>query len=76
MSAGSAEHIPGNGGSAGDYGMVRALSLHLHALGYRFSWHPYYEARGWESWRELGFDYALMQPNCASLSAGSDAPLC
>ena len=59
----SAEHIPANGGSDGDYGMVRQLSAHIHRLGYRFSWHPYYEARGWESWRELGFDYALMQPN-------------
>ena len=30
-----------------------------------FTWIPYFEATGWQSWAELGFDFATMQPNWA-----------
>lgn len=39
----------------------------LHEAGLRFLWIPYYRADGWQRWRDLGFDVAIMQPNYAFL---------
>ena len=35
----------------------------VHSLGLEFVWIPYFKARGYERWRELGFDIAYHQPN-------------
>lgn len=34
-----------------------------HARGLEAFWIPYYDAGGWDRWRELGFDAAWQQPN-------------
>ena len=34
-----------------------------HARGLAAFWIPYYDAGGWDRWRELGFDAAWQQPN-------------
>ena len=38
---------------------------YLHSLGYKLFWIPYFEASGFQDWKENGFDIACMQPNYA-----------
>lgn len=38
---------------------------YLHSLGLKFFWIPYYQAWGFQDWKENGFDIACMQPNYA-----------
>lgn len=35
----------------------------LHEKGLWFYWIPYYQARGFRNWQQLGFDVAMLQPN-------------
>lgn len=35
----------------------------VHDKALRFYWIPYYEAPGFMEWKQLGFDYAFVQPN-------------
>jgi hypothetical protein len=52
-------------------GVVSGL---LKERGHRFIWIPWFRAAGWESWRDFGFDCAMMQSNYAFtsfLSGGS-----
>lgn len=35
----------------------------VHEKALRFYWIPYYEAPGFMEWKQLGFDYAFVQPN-------------
>ncbi len=35
----------------------------VHEKALRFYWIPYYEAPGFTEWKQLGFDYAFVQPN-------------
>lgn len=35
----------------------------VHEKSLRFYWIPYYEAPGFTEWKQLGFDYAFVQPN-------------
>lgn len=46
-----------------DRAIVQNTAAYIHALGYRFFWIPYYQARGFKEWDRLGFDVAMMQPN-------------
>ncbi|MBE3576214.1 MAG: DUF4855 domain-containing protein [Limnochordales bacterium] len=46
-----------------DRAIVQNTAAYIHALGYRFFWIPYYQARGFTEWDRLGFDVAMMQPN-------------
>lgn len=39
------------------------LSKRIQQLDKRFYWIPYWEARGYDKWKELGFDIAYLQPN-------------
>ncbi|MCM1067907.1 MAG: DUF4855 domain-containing protein [Muribaculaceae bacterium] len=39
------------------------IAPYIHAEGLEFSWIPYFKGRGYEKWRELGFDIAYHQPN-------------
>ncbi|MBR5746372.1 MAG: DUF4855 domain-containing protein [Clostridia bacterium] len=38
---------------------------YLHSLGYKLFWIPYFQASGFQDWKEAGFDIACMQPNYA-----------
>ena len=38
---------------------------YLHSMGYKLFWIPYFQASGFQDWKELGFDIACMQPNYA-----------
>ena len=59
----------GEGVRDADIPVVRAVADMLHAEGHRFLWIPWFSAPGWERWREMGFDVAIMQPNYAFQSS-------
>ena len=44
-------------------GFTPLIAPHIHQLGLQFVWIPYFKARGYRQWRELGFDIAYLQPN-------------
>lgn len=48
-----------------DEGLVRAVADAVHERGMGFHWIPWFRAPGYDRWRELGFDFAIMQPNYA-----------
>ncbi len=48
---------------AADAAVVTRVARALHAQRLRLLWIPYYDAAGWERWRERGFDEAWLQPN-------------
>lgn len=39
------------------------LSEYIHSLNKKFYWIPYWNAKGYDRWEELGFDIAYLQPN-------------
>ncbi len=43
--------------------IINAASDMVHAKGKDFCWIPYYASNGYNSWKEYGFDVAVMQPN-------------
>lgn len=43
--------------------VIVPVSEYVHAEGQKFYWIPYWKARGYEKWKELGFDIAYLQPN-------------
>ena len=43
--------------------LMPELSGYIHSKGYPFTWIPYYNAPGWNLWKEKGFDMAWYQPN-------------
>lgn len=49
--------------SALDHQLVKQTGDYVRSRGARFQWIPYYFARGWNDWKDYGFDTALMQPN-------------
>lgn len=46
-----------------DHELVKQTGEYVRSKGATFQWIPYYFARGWDDWKENGFDSALMQPN-------------
>lgn len=44
-------------------GFTQRLSPYIHSKGLQFVWIPYFKAKGFDSWRERGFDIAYHQPN-------------
>lgn len=44
-------------------GMAKHVAPMVHKKGLQFVWIPYFKARGYENWRDYGFDIAYMQPN-------------
>ncbi len=54
--------------STADAAAARLLADEVHSRGLRVLWIPWYRAAGWESWREFGFDVAILQPNYAFVS--------
>ncbi len=43
-------------------GFPRHIAPYIHSKGLQFAWIPYFKGRGYEKWRELGFDIAYQQP--------------
>lgn len=43
--------------------LTKYVAPAVHAKGLEFIWIPYYQARGYDHWRELGFDMVYYQPN-------------
>ena len=39
------------------------VSAYIHTLKKKFYWIPYWNAKGFDQWKELGFDVAYQQPN-------------
>ncbi len=54
----TAESIP-----SADNAIVEATAAHVHKLGYKFFWIPYFSAQGVKTWRERGIDVCMLQPN-------------
>ncbi len=48
-----------------DEAIVKATADLVHARGYGLHWIPWFRAPGLEKWRELGIDFAIVQPNYA-----------
>jgi len=46
-----------------DHELVKQTGDYVRSKGATFQWIPYYFARGWNDWKQNGFDVALMQPN-------------
>ncbi len=44
-------------------GFTKHISPYIHKLGLQFVWIPYFKAKGFENWRDLGFDIVYHQPN-------------
>lgn len=51
--------------AAEDEPMVRQTANLVHRDGNRFFWIPYFNATGWNRWRSVGVDVAVLQPNFA-----------
>lgn len=43
--------------------LPKPVSEYVHSLDKRFYWIPYWGAKGYDQWKELGFDIAFQQPN-------------
>lgn len=48
-----------------DQPWVRQATTQVHAAGTRALWIPYWSAPGWDTWQQLGFDVAFVQPSAA-----------
>ena len=48
--------------------LVMYATSYIHSKGYPVFWIPYYEATGYDRWKEMGFDFACLQPNYAFMS--------
>ncbi len=43
--------------------LTTKVSPYIHSKKKQFVWIPYWKARGYDKWKELGFDIAYQQPN-------------
>ncbi|MEW9125259.1 MAG: DUF4855 domain-containing protein, partial [Thermotaleaceae bacterium] len=43
--------------------LVRYGADLVHQRGHKFYWIPYFGSRGYENWKDYGFDYVILQPN-------------
>lgn len=55
-----------------DEANVKAAARVLHERGFGFHWIPWFNAPGIDRWRDLGFDFVVMQPNYAFMPAPRD----
>ena len=49
----------------------QGVTDYVHSLengAYQIYWIPFYQSSGFRAWKTFGFDYAIMQPNYASVS--------
>ncbi|MEN6302431.1 MAG: DUF4855 domain-containing protein [Armatimonadia bacterium] len=56
------------GASDADIAVIRQFSDAVHTAGKRMLWIPWYLGPGWQRWRNMGVDVAIMQPNYAFLT--------
>ena len=54
-----------NYGDKNEFPLIAFTRDYLHSLGYKLFWIPYFQAAGFQDWKEAGFDIACMQPNYA-----------
>ncbi|OGO92448.1 MAG: hypothetical protein A2Y17_10830 [Clostridiales bacterium GWF2_38_85] len=54
-----------NFGDKQELELIKYTTDYVRSLGLNTIWIPYYQASGYNSWAELGFDVACMQPNYA-----------
>ena len=59
--------------SGKDEAVGRATGEHLRQRGMNFHWIPWFSAPGYDKWRDLGFDLAIMQPNFAFMDVPAGA---
>ena len=43
--------------------ILKPIGDYVRSKGYKFYWIPYWKAQGYDQWKELGFDFAWLQPN-------------
>ena len=43
--------------------LVRYTAELVHSKGYKFYWIPFFGSKGYENWKDYGFDYVILQPN-------------
>ncbi|MBP5754293.1 MAG: DUF4855 domain-containing protein, partial [Clostridia bacterium] len=55
--------------------IVKYAIDYVHSMGYLMFWIPYYNSAGWSTWRELGFDFACLQPNYSFTSEADEGRL-
>lgn len=46
-----------------EHELIQYTGDYVRSQDAKFQWIPYYFARGWNDWKDLGFDSALLQPN-------------
>jgi hypothetical protein len=56
-----------------DEAVGRATGEYVHEQRLNFHWIPWFSAPGFEKWRDLGFDLAIMQPNYAFMNVPAGA---
>ena len=56
-----------------DEELIKYAADYVHSLGYILLWIPYYDAEGYNHWREYGVDIACLQPNYSFMSAYDEA---
>ncbi len=49
--------------SSREMSLVKTSTDYIRSKGYKSIWIPYFNARGWSSWKSCGFDIACLQPN-------------
>lgn len=49
----------------GDRQLIKESCNYIRKRGLKAYWIPYFNAQGYENWKELGFDYVMLQPNFA-----------
>ena len=49
----------------GDRQLVKEVCNYVHEKRLKMYWIPYFNAQGYDQWKELGFDYVMLQPNFA-----------
>lgn len=59
-------------GDADEKELILFATEYAHSLGVKIFWIPYYQASGWDRWKDYGFDLACMQPNY--MFASKDEP--
>ncbi|MEF3308914.1 DUF4855 domain-containing protein [Paenibacillus sp. GYB004] len=54
--------------------LVKQSTAYMHAKGKKIHWIPFYQAAGAFRWKELGFDFAFIQPNYAFYTSPKTRP--
>lgn len=58
-------HEEVNYANAADFELIKYTTDYVRSLGFTTIWIPWYQAPGFQDWKEFGFEVACMQPNYA-----------